>query len=346
MSVINLPEKSLKWLLEDQNPPVRNLTKKFILNKELTELDLEQTNDYSPIQTILSLMNSNGSWDDSNNPYKKYTGTYWQIIFLSDLNASNQDKRIQEAIEHVFTYQLENGTFPHSLKVKFGILCLTANVLRSCIHFGFENDERVKKGVEFISQSIIQKKGAICSPIYLLPDCQMALTKILAMYASMELLHNSKSSQKAIEIIIDKITENKILFYIPSGAKEYYKAIKGKKTSEIKEIQLKMSKDPKNIEKTEIKKSWTKFGFPNSYTSDALETVYWLAMINPVRRPEYQEALKLIIQRMDPSGFWKNENTFRNPMLTEIEAKKAPSKWLTFRAYFVLKTFCDINLNE
>ena len=82
MSVINLPEKSLKWLLEYQNPPVRNLTKKFILNKELTELDLEQANDYSPIQTILSLMTSNGSWDDSNNPYRKYTGTYWQIIFL------------------------------------------------------------------------------------------------------------------------------------------------------------------------------------------------------------------------------------------------------------------------
>ncbi len=344
MSGINPPKKTLKWLLEDENPPVRNLTRKFLLNEELTELDLVQVNDYSPINTILSLIKSNGSWEDSNDPYKKYTGTYWQLIFLSDLYANPMDKRINNAIEHVFTYQLEDGTFPHSLKVKFGILCLTANLLRSCIHFGFENDKRVQKGVNFISESIIENNGVICNPLYLLPDCQMALTKILAMYASMNKLKRNKLSQKAIDIIIDKITENKILSYVPAGAANYYKAIKGKKVAEIKEIQRKMKKDPENVKKTDIKKSWMKFGFPNSYTSDVLETLYWLAMIDPPPRPEYQDAINLIIQRKDPSGYWINENMFRNPMLAEIEPKKAPSKWLTFRASFVLKTFCKINI--
>ncbi|MHA2290200.1 MAG: hypothetical protein ACXABG_15550 [Promethearchaeota archaeon] len=346
MSVSNFHDKTLKWLLEEDNPPVRNLTKQFLLNKELTKLEMNQTDNYAPIKSILSLMKPDGSWNNSKNPYKKYTGNYWQLIFLCDLNARPHNERIQKAIEHVFTYQLEDGTFPHSLRVKFGILCLTANLLRSCIHFGFEKDERVQKGVEFISKSIIENKGVICNPLYLLPDCQMALTKVLAMYASMNQLKTKKSVQKAIEITIDKITENKILYYVPSGAKEYHKAIKGKKVREIKEIQSKMVKDPENLKKSELKKSWTKFGFPNSYTSDALETLYWLAVINPVPRPEFRDAIDLIIHRMDPSGCWINENMFRNPMLAEIEPKKTPSKWLTFRALFVLKNFISLEINQ
>ena len=87
------------------------------------------------------------------------------------------------------------------------------------------------------------------------------------------------------------------------------------------------------------KSSWKRFGFPHSYTSDTLETLYWLARINSNKRPEFEEAIDLVINRMDRSGYWINENKFRNPMLVEIEAKKAPSKWLTFRACFVLKKF-------
>ena len=344
MTVLVPSEKTMRWLLEDQNPPVRNLTKKFLLDKQPTASELMQVDKYSPIKTILQLMKSNGSWNDSNNPYKKYTGTYWQIIFLCDLNANSENPKVQNAIEYVFSHQLPEGTFPHALKVRFGIFCLTANLLRSCIYFGLEKDERVQKGVEFISQSIIQNKGVICNPLYLLPDCQMALTKVLAMYAIMSENSRSSSSQEAIELIINKIIENRIYHYVPAGAKDYYTAIKGKKTTEINEIKSRMTKNPEHLNKTEIKRSWTKFGFPNSYTSDALETLYWLALIDPSIRPEYKDALDLILQRMNPSGFWINENMFRNPMLAEIEPKKSPSKWVTFRALYVLRIFAKLDI--
>lgn len=346
--MIKIPAKTLQWLLEDNNPPVRNLTKKYLQNKEPTEDELAQVNDYPPIKTILSFMKPDGTWSDPKNPYKKYTGNYWQYIFLCDLNANPSSESIQQASKHIFSYQLPNGGFPHKLGFKIPLICLTSNVLRSLIYFGYENDERVQKGLGLITQHITEYQGVVCiDPIYnLLPDCQMALTKVLSMYSYLDEKKHEPDIQKAVEIIEEKIAENQILRYIPLGVKEYRKAIKGKKTSKIRQIKAQMIKKPEKMKKIEDKSSWKKFGFPHSYTSDALDTLYWLARINALNRPEFEEAINYVIKRMDTSGYWLNESKFRNPMLVEIEPKKSPSKWLTFRACFVLKKFRELEFKS
>ena len=152
--------------------------------------------------------------------------------------------------------------------------------------------------------------------------------------------------QKAIKIIEEKIVENRVLYYIPKGAKEYRKAIKGKKIAQILKIKAKMSKQPEKMKKTEIKASWQRFGFPNSYTSDALETLYWMAMIGSTKNSELDDAINLVIQHKNRSCYCNNEISFRSPLLAEIEPKNSPSKWLTFRANYVLKTFRDLGFES
>ncbi|MHA2329875.1 MAG: hypothetical protein ACXACR_15265 [Candidatus Hodarchaeales archaeon] len=344
MESLEVSRKTLEWLLEDDNPPVRNLTKKYILDEEPTKTDIKQIDEYFPIKTILSSMKPDGAWTDPKKPYKKYTGSYWQFIFLSELNANSTNKNIQKAAENIFSYQLETGTFPHELNFKKGIHCLTANLLRAFIHFGYEEDNRVQKGIKSLTNHILDNKGVTCIDLVtnLLPDCQMSLTKLLAMYAKLDKKFHTSQIREAIKTIEDKITENRILFYIPTGAKEYQKAIKGKKVAEMRKIKAEMSKQQNKMKKTEIKNSWKRFGFPNSYTSDVLETLYWLAMIGTSKRSEFNVAIEHVIKRMDPSGHWKNEINFRSPMIVEIEPKKSPSKWLTFRACFVLKSFNEL----
>lgn len=344
MQTISLPQKTLEWLLDNDNPPVRNLTKRNLLNKSPTELELSQVNEYPPIKTILSLIKPNGSWTDPKNPYKKYTGNFWQYIFLCDLNADQSNEMIQKASEHIFSYQLPDGGFSHKLGFKKPIICLTANILRSLIHFGYEADKRVQKGVDLITGHIIDNQGVNChDPIHiLLSDCQMALTKVLAMYTYLEKKNRDSEIKRAINVILEKIVENQVYRYVPTGAREYQKAIKGKKTAQIRQIKSRFLKYPEKLNKTEIKSSWKRFGFPQSYTSDALETLYWLAKANSSYQPEFEEALDWIINHMDPSGWWINENTFRNPMLVKIEPKKAPSKWLTYRTCYVLNKFKNL----
>jgi hypothetical protein len=344
--VVIIPIETLDWLLEDVNPPVRNLTKEYLLDENPSERELQEVNNYIPINTILSLMKKDGSWNDPKDPYKKYTGTYWQFIFLSEMQANPADERIKKAAEHIFDYQLPDGGFSHRLSFKKPIICLSANILRSFVHFGYINHRNVQTGIDMITNHVIEKQGVFClDPIYtLLPDCQMALMKVLALYAALE--EKNEKAQKVIRIIEDKIVENNIFQYVPAGAKEYKKAINGKKTSEIRQIKASMMKDLNKMEKKETKMSWTKFGFPHSYTSDALEILYWLARADRTDRHEYEKAIDLVIAKMDKSGKWINENTFRNPMLVEIEAKKSFSKWLTFRAYYVLKKFRDLRFFE
>ncbi|MFX0053035.1 MAG: hypothetical protein ACFE8U_17310, partial [Candidatus Hermodarchaeota archaeon] len=216
---------------------------------------------------------------------------------------------------------------------------------RSLIYFGYEDDKRVLKGIDLVTHHINENQGVNChDPIHiLLSDCQMALTKSLAMYTYLEKESRDQEIKRAINVIIEKIIENQVYRYVPTGAREYQKAIKGKKTAQIRQIKSQYLKQPKKLVKTEIKSSWKRFGFPHSYTSDALDTLYWLAMIGTPYRSEFDEALNWIIKHMDPSGWWINENTFRNPLLVEIEPKKAPSKWLTYRACYVLKKFKGLN---
>ena len=344
MKSFQLPRRTLDWLLENSNPPVRNLTKNFLLDQPPSSDEIEEVNEYPPIKGLISLIKPDGTWSNSKNPYKKYTGDYWQLIFLCELNA-NPDELIRQAGEKILSYQLPDGGFTHKIGSKFPLICLTANVIRSLYHFEI-NDERTQKGIDFLTTRLLNDQGAFCSPdpIYtLLPDCQMALTKALAMYALIN--NNNVKSQRsqAVAVIVNKIVENKIFRYIPTGAKEYQRLIRGKKSGEIRKIRKQVLSRPKSLEKTELKKSWLKFGFPQSYTSDALETLYWLAMNNIPYYTEFDEALYHVIKSMDPSGYWINQSAFRNPMLVEIETKKAPSKWLTFRASFVLKRYCGLS---
>jgi hypothetical protein len=347
MKSVLLPNKTLTWLLEDNNFPIRNLTKTLILNDPVSKIEEGQINSYPPINKLVSLIKPDGTWGNPKNPYKKYTGDYWQLIFLSDLNANPVDE-IRNACQKILSYQLPGGGFTHKIGSKFSLICLTANITRSLIHFKIE-DKRIQKGINFITDHIINNEGVLCSPdpLYtLLPDCQMVLTKVLSMYATLNSKETSTKIQKAIKIIENKIIENSIYKYLPTGSKEYHKKIRGKKSAEIRKIREKFVNHPEMLEKTEVKKSWTKFGFPSSYTSDLLETLYWLSRSEIPYHKAFTEAISLLIKSMNPSGYWVNQIAFRNPMSVTIEEKNAPSKWLTFRACYVLKNYCHLKFDD
>jgi len=178
MKSVLFPTRTLNWLLEDNNPPIRNLTKKIIQNEFLSKKEIEEVNEYPPIKNLISLIKPNGSWSNQKDPYKKYTGDYWQLIFLCDLNATPNDL-IYKACMNILAYQLPEGGFTHKIGSKFQLICLTANIIRSLTHFGI-NDGRTQKGISFITNHILKNQGVFCAPdpLYtLLPDCQMALQK-------------------------------------------------------------------------------------------------------------------------------------------------------------------------
>ena len=156
-----------------------------------------------------------------------------------------------------------------------------------------------------LTNSIIEHQGIICDPnptYILIPDCQMALAKILGMYSQLKPKSIDTSIEKTIKIIEQKLIENEIYKYIPIGAKRFYKEIKNKKISEIRKIREDFINDINLIEKGESKKSWLQFVFPQSFTTDIVETLYYLAKLGLPFRNEYSDALQIVISSMQEDG--------------------------------------------
>ncbi|MFW9851555.1 MAG: nitrogen fixation protein NifH, partial [Candidatus Thorarchaeota archaeon] len=113
--MFEVEQKTINWLLENNNPPVKYLTQIKILDIDGQDNDVisskEQIMSYRPIKEILDNQIKNRYWFDAKKDqnYKKYLGTYWQLIFLYELNALT-NTQIENAIEHIFsTGQAPNG---------------------------------------------------------------------------------------------------------------------------------------------------------------------------------------------------------------------------------------------
>jgi hypothetical protein len=70
-----------------------------------------------------------------------------------------------------------------------------------------------------------------------------------------------------------------------------------------------------------------------------LEAMYALALANtPVSEP-LQRALDIICRQMTPDGKWIMASSLNGKMRADVEQKGRPSKWLTYRGWYVLRHF-------
>jgi hypothetical protein len=84
------------------------------------------------------------------------------------------------------------------------------------------------------------------------------------------------------------------------------------------------------------KPGWLKFGFPLMYQTDALEILGVLTKLG-YHDKRMQEAIDLLISKQGDMGRWTMENTFNGRFQVNIESRDRPSKWVTLNALRVLK---------
>lgn len=352
--LFSVNQSIIDWLSEDDNPPVKYLTFTRIINElENTEkiTSLKNTiNSYFPIAEILKHQKEKTYWFDKGKEYnyKKYLGTYWQIIYLSELQA-NKNEAIGNAIEHLFaTGQMASGGFTYNGTDGGTLLCLTANVFRALVHFGYLNDERSQKALEFILEKIVDTKGIIsCGETYsLITSCYMVLPKVLLALAAIPKTERSARVNEGMAICTKILLANKIYQYIPENNRWWlnYLAKQGFKRDKIFiEREAYLKKNP--ITKRIAKEGWKKFGFPLSYNSDTLEVMYALALAEIPYFTEMHDALELI-KAKSQAGRWFNEKKLPSEMYVQIEPFRQASKWLTYRAFYVLKFYKQLSIKD
>ncbi|NHK33099.1 MAG: hypothetical protein FK730_17250 [Asgard group archaeon] len=344
-------QEVINWLLEDSAPPIQFLTLTVLLDEgEISTAAKKAKNrimTYQPIIDIMKNQQENSFWFEKGKDknYKKYLGTFWQLIFLSNMQAEKTEQ-IVNGIEHIFsTGQPSNGGFSVSGTNSLSIICLTANILRSLIHFDYWDDERTKNALEYIHTNFTDTNGNMrCQPVGLLSECYMTLPKILHAFSAIPKKDRTTRVTEGINLCVDRILENHIYQFLPEKNKEFVKIAFDKKLTGQQRLDAKNEflKNNPNMKKI-AKPGWTKFGFPLSYTSDALDAMKALVAAEIKYDPRMKDALDLI-ESKQVNGKWINEKQYKSPMFTAIEPYQKESKWVTLHALEVLKFYKGLEI--
>jgi hypothetical protein len=320
------------WLLEDDNPSVKYFTLIDLLEKSSEDSELieskKQIMEIGVVPKILEKQNPGGYWGKPEEFYvrSKYKGTVWNLIILASLGANENDKRIRDTVEFILknSQDLTRGGFaPWSIKKGGGapgkaIPCLTGNMIWSMIRFGYLEDPRVQKGINWITKYQRFDDGEYID----LPDdwpykaqkacfsthsCHMGVVKALKALA--EIPENKRN--KDVNNTIKKAVDYLLLHHI-----------------------YKRSHDLSKMSKP----GWLRLRFPHMYQDDILEILEILTKLG-IHDERMQDAIDIIVSKQDDKGRWILEDTFNGRFITNIEAKGKPSKWITLSAIRMLKKY-------
>ncbi|MDF1538430.1 MAG: nitrogen fixation protein NifH [Candidatus Thorarchaeota archaeon] len=328
MGTGEVSDQILQWLLEPSDPSIQYWALKHLLNKEEKDpVVIAARNavmESECVKHILRSLKPEGYWESSASIYlPKYTATTHNLLILSEFGITLTDA-LKKAIEHVFLYQRDSGHFlmdiPKTDKgrastVKDGC-CYDGNILWYLIHFGYLDDARTQKLIQFqIDYHSDDVGGWKCrafpiNPSKVFPEnCFMGAVKMLKALSSIPPKKRPREIERIIQQEVEIILENQNFKYLKTP-------------------------DGKRKEKA----GWKRFGFPLFYQSDILEVLDVLTNLG-IKDDRMQESIDIVESAKGEDGKWVLKNSFNGKMLCDIDTKGEPSKWITLRASRVLKRY-------
>ncbi len=317
----------LEWLLEPDlvNPGVRYFALRDLLERSEEDLELIQARQAilstGRVSKILSAQHSDGYWFKPGASYSpRYRGTVWQILFLSELGADPLDERVKRGCEYLIEHNMaSNGAFScNQPPTPDGALhCLNGNLIHALVQLGYGDDPRLQSAIDWQVRSITGEgeieffasgtagPGFACKFNQGLP-CGWGAVKALKALSAIPWEKRTPAMQRAIQ----------------AGA------------------EFLLSRDPSLADypnSGRVSPAWHKFGFPLSYWSDVLENVAILVDLGFGSHPGLANAIQFILAKQDAQGRWKLENSLNSKMWVDIEKLGKLSKWITLRAWRVLK---------
>jgi hypothetical protein len=323
----------IDWLLEpdDANPCPRFFALRDLLDRPANDPELltgrRAIMTSGQVPKILRAQSPAGWWEKPGPGYAtKYRGTVWQLIQLERLGADPADERVQKACTYVLEHtQASNGGFSASgvstldrTPPSNAIHCLNGNLLAALIVFGWEEDERVQRSIRWQALSITGEdpdfayyKSGTSGPAF---QC-----------AANHGLPCAWGANKAVRALLKLPSEQR--------TPEVERALAAS-------AEFLLSRDPAVADYPYYNgrsAKWSQFGLPISYWSDVIETLENLTALGYGADTRLGNAFALILGKRDADGRWHLEDTLNGRTWASIEAKGAPSKWVTLRALSVLR---------
>jgi hypothetical protein len=338
-------DQVIDWLLEEDNPPVRTLTLTHLLERPETDANVRRARAHLMEYTVTQGILAHGEqfWPDDDGAYRKYTGKYWQVIFLGQFLADGHDPRIAPGVRDLLMHRKWVSVG--------GGQCLTANLLAAFRRLGYGAHPVVLEETEALAERILADRGIDCGAMSysLLSRCHMALPKLLLCFAEVPPEQRSPAVRDAIELIAETLIARQVYVYVPGNRKAWQEVLaRAPKRADLPpgETVKGWIADQRERFLAEHgagergpKRGWLKFGFPLHYNSDVLEAMYALAAVGVPVTEALSRPLQAIREKQTGDGVWLLENSLNGKMWVDVEVKGEPSKWLTYFALYVLNHF-------
>jgi hypothetical protein len=321
------------WLLESENPGVRYLALRDLLEKPEVDQDFisarHVAHTHGPIADILEGMQPEGYWAEPGPGYTpKYRSTVWSVILLAQLGALvNEDERIGRACAYLLDQNLTpSGQFSINGTPSGTVDCLQGNLCWALLEMGYD-DPRLDTAFGWMARTVTgegmapktdkdaerryyaYKCGSMfaCGGNYGLP-CAWGGTKTMMAFGRFPESRRTPLINDAIQQGVDfLLSTDPVKADWPSGGAD------------------------------KPSTNWWKFGFPVFYVTDILQVVEALVSVGKANDPRLVNALDLIRQKQDDQGRWKLEYDYTGKTWVDFGEKKQPNKWVTLRALRVLK---------
>ena len=154
---------TVAWLLDCDDPSVRYFTL-ILLGESADGVAAAKTRcrimTEGAVPLILAAQREEGHRCERERFYTaKYTGTVWQLIILAELGADGGDERLRRACEVILcdSQDAESDGFSVNCAKAVGgrhgsvIPCLIGNLIFSLIEFGYLDDPRVRRAIDWIT---------------------------------------------------------------------------------------------------------------------------------------------------------------------------------------------------
>ena len=321
-------KKVLDWLLARDQPSIRYRALTELLHRPRSDPEVREAQEEIPRRgwaaSILAERDPAGFWRRAENHYEpKYISTNWKMLVLSDLGLTRKNAAVRDSCELWMRMKPRQKGEPGSHLPGSLHHCVVGNAARALIRFGYEDDPRVREGLNWIVQTAHPRGGWSCFGSTTGPSQGRNLDSWegLSALAAYPRAKRTAPMQRAIEL----------------GAEFFLE----------RELHRQGRRYP----------PWYRFHYPVHYYYDVLVGLEMLTDLGYGDDPRLRYALSLLEKKRRPDGRWdldavhpdvkgsslaiRWEQWFRahpkdrrTPFA--LETVGAPSKMITLRALLVL----------
>ncbi len=308
-----LREDPTEWLLEEGNPSVRYFTLVRLLQRPADDNEAiaakQAINESEPVRRMLDAQRPQGYWGRDKRPYH---GVTRHLITLEHLGYQGHDERVDKAIDYLFVNaQMEDGAFTAAAfeKGRRGVIpCFTANAVHFLHWFGYGDDERTGRALEYLLRTQLDEGGWLCfERVKKTHSCFWATAKVLR---ALEILPPEGQTTE-----VQEARQRAINLFLDRGLYRHHSEF-GK-----------------------VSPSWFQFGRPLFASTDVLEVLELMAPYVSPDDQRIQEGLEIVLDKQDEHGRWPAERQMpvRKTFPIEFEEIGQPSKWVTLHAVNMLR---------